>query len=316
MLQQTQVATVVVYFERFLTRFPTVHVLAAAPLDDVLALWSGLGYYSRARNLHRAAQQIVTQFGGEFPDEPMQLITLPGIGRSTAAAIAALAYGKRAAIMDGNVKRVLSRIYAVEEQNISANEKRLWEYAESLAPAQDIESYTQGMMDLGATLCTRTKPRCTACPFERDCLAHQRGEELSFPRKKSKQYTDVGATKASASRRSKHSVLLLAYQQDQLLLERRPPSGIWGGLWSAPEFESVDDALIAAAELAQIHEHHIGIETKHSFTHYDLYATPLKVQLKNHPTQCKEDVQRWVTTEQALEMGIPTLLRKWLSHAN
>jgi A/G-specific adenine glycosylase len=313
MLQQTQVITVIAYFERFLSRFPTIDELAAAPLDDVLALWSGLGYYSRARNLHRAAQQVVEQFDGVFPDELAQLITLPGIGRSTAAAIAALAYGKRAAIMDGNVKRVLSRIYAIDGHNMMANEKVLWEYADSLAPAINIESYTQGMMDLGATLCTRTKPRCHDCPFERDCVAHQRGEEQSFPRKKPAMKEGEQAVHQRASqRRSKQAVMLLVYQQDQLLLERRPMSGIWGGLWSAPEFDSIELALAEAARLGLVVEQHIGIETKHSFTHFDLYATPLYVRLQEHKPQCEEAAQKWVTRGEALEMGIPALLRKWL----
>lgn len=335
MLQQTQVATVIGYFERFLQRFPTVDALAAAPVDDVLALWSGLGYYSRARNLHKAAKKIICDFGGEFPHDTQQLMSLPGVGRSTAAAIAALAFGKRAAIMDGNVKRVLSRVFAVSEQNMLANEKRLWEYAESLAPEMQIESYTQGLMDLGATLCTRSKPRCTACPFERDCVAHQRGEEAAYPKRKVKTTNanvaaveDFALTSSTTTphntqrknqrnhqRRVEHAVFLLAYQGDALLLERRPDSGIWGGLWCAPQCMSVDEAMTMASRMGRIASHHIGIERKHSFTHFDLYATPLRVEFAQAQAYAAETqpLSKWVTVKQALQMGIPALLRVWLA---
>jgi A/G-specific adenine glycosylase len=315
MLQQTQVATVIDYFKRFLARFPTVHELASAPQDDVLALWSGLGYYSRARNLHRAAQLVVAQFQGEFPSDTQALQTLPGVGRSTAGAIAALAYGKKAAILDGNVKRVLSRVYAISAQSNSAIEKQSWEYAEKLLPDAGIEAYTQGLMDLGATLCTRSKPRCSECPFERNCIAHRQGQESAFPVKLKKKSDSDKAVDANTktTRRSKQAVLLLLYSGNELLLERRPESGIWGGLWSAPEFDSAELALAAAAQRGRIKEHHLGIEAKHSFTHFDLYATPLNVQLDEVTQHVAEQDQRWVSREAALAMGIPALLRKWLS---
>jgi A/G-specific adenine glycosylase len=308
MLQQTQVATVIGYFARFLEKFPTVEALAHAPLDDVLALWSGLGYYSRARNLHAAAKMVMEKFAGEFPASADQLTALPGVGRSTAAAIAALAYGKQAAILDGNVKRVLSRLYAIDANNVLGNEKDLWEYAEKLAPIQDIESYTQGLMDMGATLCTRSKPLCMHCPFERDCVAHLRGEQTRYPIKKAAK----SPSEKIKTRRSKQAVLLLLRFNDTLLLERRPASGIWGGLWSVAEYESVDEALSAAHGMGQVMSHHAGLQTKHSFTHYDLYATPLQVSLSKLHSACDEHTQRWVSDEQALQMGIPTLLRKWL----
>jgi A/G-specific adenine glycosylase len=315
MLQQTQVTTVIGYFARFLERFPTVESLAIAPQDDVLALWSGLGYYSRARNLHAAAKMVMEKFAGEFPASTELLIELPGVGRSTAAAIAALAYGKQAAILDGNVKRVLSRLYAVDAQSKLANEKALWAYAEKLAPVKDIESYTQGLMDMGATLCTRVRPSCGVCPFEHDCVAHQRGEETLYPLKKKTKAAEkksADGKAGSTKRRSKKAVMLMLYFEDQLLLERRPASGIWGGLWSAAEYDSVDEAMHAARLAGLVKQQHIGIETKHSFTHYDLYATPLRVNLSELHAQCNEDTQRWVSAEQALQMGIPTLLRKWL----
>ncbi len=315
MLQQTQVVTVIDYFKRFLQRFPSVNELAAAPQDDVLALWSGLGYYSRARNLHRAAQLVVEQFQGEFPSDIESLQALPGVGRSTAGAIAALAYGKKAAILDGNVKRVLSRVYAISAQSTYAIEKLSWEYAEKLLPDAGIETYTQGLMDLGATLCTRSKPRCSVCPFERDCAAHSQGQESAFPVKFKKKPTSDTAdeAKAKSARRSKQAVLLLLYSGEELLLERRPESGIWGGLWSAPEFDSVELGLAAATQQGRITEHHVGIAAKHSFTHFDLYATPLRVQLDRVVPIVAEHDQRWVSHEEALAMGIPALLRKWLS---
>jgi A/G-specific adenine glycosylase len=315
MLQQTQVVTVIDYFKRFLQRFPTVHELASAPQDDVLALWSGLGYYSRARNLHRAAQLVVAQFQGEFPSDIQALQTLPGVGRSTAGAIAALAYGKKAAILDGNVKRVLSRVYAISAQTNSAIENQSWEYAEKLLPNKGIEAYTQGLMDLGATLCTRSKPCCEVCPFERDCVAHQQGHEMAFPVKlKKKAASDATTQKQTKTiKRSKQAVLLLLYANSELLLERRPESGIWGGLWSVPEFDTVDEALAVARQWGRVKSHVLGAEAKHSFTHFDLYATPINVQLYDVSQRVAEDDQRWVSDELALSMGIPALLRKWLS---
>jgi A/G-specific adenine glycosylase len=226
MLQQTQVATVLDYYHRFLARFPTVQSLAAAPQDDVLALWSGLGYYSRARNLHLCAQVVVAEHGGQFPRTSRELAQLPGIGRSTAAAIAAFCYGERAAILDGNVKRVLTRVLGFgHDLALAANERALWADAEALLPQRDVDVYTQGLMDLGATVCLARAPRCDACPLTADCVAHAQGRTTAFP---------VKSRRARRGRR-RHA-LLWVVQRGRWWLVQRPARGVWAGLWSLPEF--------------------------------------------------------------------------------
>ncbi|MGB8326770.1 MAG: A/G-specific adenine glycosylase, partial [Steroidobacteraceae bacterium] len=232
MLQQTQVATVIPYYERFIARFPTVRALADASIDDVLHLWSGLGYYARARNLHQAAQRIRDEFAGEFPGDFASVASLPGIGRSTAGAILALALNQRFAILDGNVKRVLARYFGVAGNATErAVEKRLWVLSERCTPVERVDDYTQAIMDLGATLCTRSRPLCALCPLATDCVARRQGRQTEFP-----------APRRSAPhgmRRAKRVVMLLARARDQsVLLEKRPPRGIWGGLWCLPEFAS------------------------------------------------------------------------------
>lgn len=226
MLQQTQVGTVLGYYERFLVRFPDVAALAAAPLDDVLALWSGLGYYSRARNLHRCAVEVVSRHGGRFPSDSGTLKSLPGIGRSTAAAIAAFCFSERAAILDGNVKRVLARALGFEGDLAERrHELALWEQAQALLPARGIEGYTQGMMDLGAQVCTRRQPRCTQCPLGSLCVAHAAGRPEAFP------------VKTRRVRRTRQtSALLWLTHGDAVWLVQRPAAGVWAGLWSLPEW--------------------------------------------------------------------------------
>ncbi|NNF17171.1 MAG: A/G-specific adenine glycosylase, partial [Gammaproteobacteria bacterium] len=215
MLQQTQVATVIPYYQKFMQRFPGIDDLAAAPLDHVLHHWSGLGYYARARNLHKAAQQIVAQHGGKFPSTPEDLIGLPGIGRSTAGAILSLALNTRAPILDGNVKRVLARHFAVPGwPGKAAVQHALWELAEAHTPAQQFADYTQGIMDLGASVCTRTRPRCDVCPLQATCEAHRHGTELDYPGRKPKKIKPVRECK-----------MLLCLHDQHLLLQQRPPTG-------------------------------------------------------------------------------------------
>ena len=230
MLQQTQVATVLDYYVRFLQRFPDVQALAAAPLDDVLALWSGLGYYSRARNMHRCAAIVVAEQGGRFPGSSAALAALPGIGRSTAAAIAAFCFGERAAILDGNVKRVLTRALGFGgDLALAAQERVLWQTAESLLPAEGVEAYTQGLMDLGATLCLARRPQCERCPLASLCVARAEGSPERYP---------VKTRKLKRGRR-RHALLWLE-RGDSIWLEQRPATGVWAGLWSLPEHASAD----------------------------------------------------------------------------
>ena len=241
MLQQTQVATVIPYYERFVERFPDVRALASAPIESVMACWAGLGYYSRARNLHRCAQQIADTHRGEFPREVQQLAQLPGVGRSTAAAIAALAFGERAAILDGNVRRVLARHCSIEGfPGRPQIERQFWQRAESLLPASEIEAYTQGLMDLGATVCTRSRPNCAACPVNETCVARSDRTIDKLPTPRPVRERPVRA----------QTVLAMQDATGAVLLELRPPSGIWGGLLSLPEFESEasDDAVVAEVQ--------------------------------------------------------------------
>ena len=268
MLQQTQVATVIPYFERFMQRFPDVYSLAAAPLDDVLHLWSGLGYYSRARHLHQAAQRIVAGFAGELPDDAAALATLPGIGRSTAAAILALSRGQKQTILDGNVKRVLARYFAVEGSPAErAVEQRLWQLAENATPDDDVATYTQAIMDLGATICVRSRPLCNACPLHQDCRSRRQGRQSELP-----------TPRPRAARRVRGVVMLVAQRGDgSILLERRPERGIWGGLWCLPEFHSLDGArAFGTAHLTGATvEPDTRALVRHAFTHFELEIRPL-----------------------------------------
>jgi A/G-specific adenine glycosylase len=265
MLQQTQVAAVIPYYERFLARFPALADLATAPADDVLKLWSGLGYYARARNLHRAAQAVLQVHGGTFPRAREAVEALPGIGRSTAAAIVAFAYGERAAILDGNVKRVFARHFGVHgwpgEPKVAA---RLWALAEAGLPAKDIEPYTQGLMDLGATVCTRT-PRCEACPVSGTCVAYRRGLTATIP-----------ASKPRAALPHRRTAMLVALHAGCVLLEKRPSQGIWGGLWSLPEYAADGSgAGVLDGLLGKKRSRLVPLEpVEHGFTHYRLTIEP------------------------------------------
>jgi A/G-specific adenine glycosylase len=307
MLQQTQVGVVLDYYARFLARFPDVAALAAAPLDDVLALWSGLGYYSRARNLHRCAQAVVAQHGGRFPPSSAALAELPGIGRSTAAAIAAFCFGERCAILDGNVKRVLTRALGfVGDLAQARQEKQLWQLAEALLPAQDIERYTQGLMDLGASLCSQRRPACDACPLAGLCVARAEGRPEAYP------------VKTRKLKRGKRAHLLLWVDRgDAVWLVQRPTPGVWAGLWSLPEFDDAD--ALWAATAAWPGEGRLLPPLVHVLTHLDWTLQPchwpLPADLDGAALRAIESVLptgRWVPRADALALGLPTPIRRWL----
>lgn len=271
MLQQTQVAAVIPYFERFMARFPDFAALAAAPEDELMRYWAGLGYYARARNLHAAARQVMAAHGGAFPRDFAQALALPGIGRSTAGAILAQAFAERHAILDGNVKRVLARWAGIDGwPGTPAVQARLWTISERELPSARLPDYTQALMDLGATLCTARKPRCAACPLQGDCVALREQRVPQLPGAK---------PKANKPRPQRRAWLLLAEdQQGRWLLERRPGAGIWGGLWCPPVVPAEDDwrAVLAAQHGLQMQQAIEEAHIQHSFSHYDLTLMPLR----------------------------------------
>jgi A/G-specific adenine glycosylase len=304
MLQQTQVSAVVPYYLRFLSRFPDLATLAAGAEDEVLQLWSGLGYYARARNLHRAALRIVHDFGGEFPREPAALCALPGIGRSTAAAICAFAYGARHPILDGNVKRVLARYLGVEGYPGDKRvELQLWACSEALLPESGIEAYTQGLMDLGAGICVRTAPRCDRCPVADVCVA-----------RRDNRTSDLPAPRPARSVPERSTTLLILRRQGEVLLEKRPAPGVWGGLWCFPE---VDGGRIAeecigrygleATAIAQLGQ------IEHGFTHFKLHITPVVVSVAPLVAGVEEPGRVWLTPEDALGAAIPVPVKRILT---
>jgi A/G-specific adenine glycosylase len=286
MLQQTQVSTVIPYFQRFMTQFPDVRALAAAPLDEVLHLWTGLGYYARARNLHRSAVIVSTQLQGEFPGNVEALCALPGIGRSTAGAILALGSGVRAPILDGNVKRVLCRYHAIEGwPDLPAVQKSLWVIADVSTPADDFAAYTQAMMDLGATVCTRSKPACLLCPLQAGCQAHAAGRVAELPHRK--------ASKTLPRRTL--CMLMCRTASGHVLLEKRPATGIWGGLWSFPEFADMAAAQQFCQEqrLAGRSPLEPWTAVKHTFSHFHLEITPLLAD-GTEPAATVMEAGRWL----------------------
>lgn len=302
MLQQTQVGTVLPYFARFLERFPDIEALAAAPIERVLEQWAGLGYYARARNLHRCARIVVAEHGARFPSHPEQIAELPGIGRSTAAAIGAFAFGQRSAILDGNVKRVLARCFGIEGfPGAAKTEKELWALAESLLPEKRIESYTQGLMDLGATRCTRGKPFCGACPLHEICVARRTGRQAELPAARPK--------KAIPEREA--SVLLLTDGR-RILLERRPPSGIWGGLLTLPEVETGDAQAFALRHGCRILDTQTLPPVKHTFTHFRLTIRPLLCLLDAGPRSAAEPGWEWLPQGDIRTAALPTPIRALL----
>ncbi|MCB1683687.1 MAG: A/G-specific adenine glycosylase, partial [Pseudomonadales bacterium] len=305
MLQQTQVATVIPYFEKFMTRFPDVAALAAAPLDEVLHHWTGLGYYARARNLHRAARQLVAESGGRFPESPEALETLPGIGRSTAGAIAAIAWGVRAPILDGNVKRVLARCHAIDGYpGEAATAKRLWAEAEAHTPQTRVGDYTQAIMDLGATVCTRRRPACDRCPFEARCRARKSDRIADYPGRRQ--------TKTRPVRRAR--MFLFHDSAGGCLLERRPPQGIWGGLWTPPEraveVSGADTAALLGYAPYEIHGERAAPTFRHTFTHFHLDIEPVYVEVPGPPAACRDaDHLRWYArgSNEAIGLSAPAV---------
>ncbi len=302
MLQQTQVAAVLGYYERFLQRFPDVQALAAAPLDDVLAAWSGLGYYSRARNLHRCAQQVVAQHGGAFPRTAEALQALPGIGPSTAAAISSFCFGERAAILDGNVKRVLTRVLGYDRDlSVAANERALWDHARALLPTRELHEamprYTQGLMDLGATVCLPRKPSCLLCPVQPQCVAATQGRPGDYP------------VKTRKLRRSAESLWLLHAQAGDgaVWLQKRPTPGVWAGLYCLPVFASrdaLDAALPPAARRVREVEPFV-----HVLTHKDLHLHPVQAVL---PRGWAGSEGAWFGASEWPALGLPAPVRKFL----
>ncbi len=307
MLQQTQVTTMIPYFERFVARFPTIADLAAARRDDVLAHWAGLGYYARARNMHAAAEILVAKYDGELPVSLAELIALPGIGRSTAAAILALAYDQRQAILDGNVKRVLARYHAVAGWPGQAQVHRdLWTLAEQHTPRERVAHYTQAIMDLGAMVCTRSRPSCEACPVNRGCAARLAGVQEELPTRKPR----------TRRRQRRVSVLLVRDREHRVLLERRPDTGIWGGLFSLPELTEGDDVyrwcdrylgtgVLSRELLAPI---------DHAFTHFDLRLEPVVLELQGVPCGVMDgDEWLWYNPAQKLDVGVAAPIATLLS---
>ncbi|MFT7561417.1 MAG: A/G-specific adenine glycosylase [Flavobacteriales bacterium] len=305
MLQQTQVDTVVPYFERFLKRFPKLEDLAKAEQDEVLHLWTGLGYYARARNLHKCAQIVQEQHNGQFPQTQEALEQLPGIGRSTAAAIASIAFGQASAILDGNVKRVLARFHAVEGWPGKAPVlKTLWHAAEEKMPSQRCGDYSQAIMDLGATLCTRSQPACERCPMNTGCSAYAQGRSTDYPNKKPKTHKPT-----------KHCKMLIIYNPDGgIFLEQRPSNGIWGGLWSLPELEiDADESQYLAKRFGVTHKVLRLEQIKHVFSHYTLMIQPIKIQLKKTPAQVSEsETSLWYRIDSPQKIGLAAPVKKLL----
>ena len=305
MLQQTQVATVIPYYLRFMARFADVGALAAAPLDAVLHAWAGLGYYARARHLHRAAVQIHTEWGGVFPQHFADIASLPGVGRSTAAAILALSRNERHAILDGNVKRVLSRYFALEGP-AAEHSAALWAHSEACTPNADVAIYTQAIMDLGATICTRRNPLCAFCPLSAHCRAHRLGRQHAIP-----------APRRAGARRKKHAFMLVAERTDgAVLLTQRPHAGVWGGLWCLPEFASAEAASAylartlapAAGELTALD----AIE--HAFTHFDLTVTPLWACCSGPGAVMDAPEMLWYNRREPQPVGLPAPVKALLEH--
>lgn len=309
MLQQTQVATVIGYYERFLQRFPSVAALGQASQDDVMPYWAGLGYYARARNLHRCAQTVHSLYGGEFPTTSTELATLPGIGRSTAAAIAAFAYGERSPIMDGNVKRVFTRYFGIYGETARrAVEIVLWDTAQAAIDQAtedlDIRRYTQGLMDLGSTVCTRRNPNCAACPLQDDCYANRYSVQHSLPQ-----------PRARKTLPERHCIMLILEHEDHILLQQQPSPGIWGGLWSLPKFDDTDQMEVAL-NTWQIRPGQANtVESlTHTFSHFKLHIQPRHIvadtfvpQLSEHPS-----AQNWTPLDQLANTALPAPVKTLL----
>ena len=307
MLQQTQVATVIPYYQRFLERFPDLATLAAAPVSEVMALWSGLGYYARARNAHACAKAVMREHGGSFPREASLIGRLPGIGPSTANAIAAFCFGASTVILDGNVKRVLCRHFGLSGYpGKPAVEKELWRLAETLAPPRATGTYNQAQMDLGATVCTRAKPRCNACPLAETCVALRQGTVGQLPEGRPRRVLP-----------SRETAVLLLIDAGRVLLHHRPPSGIWGGLWSLPELPHEADPIVYAATVlgCEVDSFLALTPVQHAFTHFRLTLQPLLGHARLLPQVAEADGERWLARPELAAAALPAPIRKLLEAA-
>lgn len=303
MLQQTQVATVIPYYQKFMESFPTIPALAKAEEDEVLHHWTGLGYYARARNLHKTAKLITEKYQGEFPEDIEDVIALPGIGRSTAGAILSLSRKKHHAILDGNVKRVLARCYLVEGHNgQSKYEKSLWPIADVLTPKKGVELYNQAMMDIGATICTRSSPKCENCPIQSSCIAYATNEQANYPQKKPKKVTP-----------EKSTFIIIPKLGNQVLMEKRPPAGIWGGLWC---FYETSDLKNIEQLLETLHLKELTREAlpsfRHTFSHFHLDITPIIVDVEQQEAKEVSDQksEQWYDLHQNVEVGLAASTKK------
>ncbi|MBI2311809.1 MAG: A/G-specific adenine glycosylase [Betaproteobacteria bacterium] len=304
MLQQTRVTTVIPYFTRFMEEFPDLKRLARADPDRVLALWAGLGYYARGRNLHRAARLMLEQHGGRFPRQFEDIATLPGVGRSTAAAIAAFAFGERRAILDGNVKRVLARFFGIEGYSgTKAVENALWERAEFLLPARDVETYTQALMDLGATVCLRRAPLCGQCPVPKECAAFATGRSAELPAARPRKTIPL-----------RDAAFLALLRKGEVMLEKRPPTGVWGGLWCLPELPPREDAADYCAR-------QLGVEVvevtplapvEHGFTHFRLRIHPQVARVRRLIPRAEQPGRLWLDLEDISGAALPAPMKKLL----
>jgi A/G-specific adenine glycosylase len=307
MLQQTQVTTVIPYYERFMARFPDIDTLAEAPLDEVLHLWTGLGYYARARNLRDCAKALAARHGGGFPNHLEEVMALPGIGRSTAGAILALSRGQRHPSLDGNAKRVLARAFGIAgDPSSKAVLEALWQQAEVCTPGQDVAAYTQAIMDLGATVCTRARPACTLCPMNTGCIAALEGRQMELPGRRLRR-----------NRPSREATLLLAQSggngSTAVLLERRPNSGLWGGLWSLPQFPNESDALAwCAREFGDAKESEALSPIDHAFTHFVLRLKPLLVRGRRKLATLDGEDRLWYQLDAPPRVGLPQPIRQLL----
>lgn len=305
MLQQTQVTTVIPYFIRFIARFPDVQSLAKAPADDVLHLWTGLGYYARARNLHKAAQQVAENFNGEFPRNIDLLCELPGIGRSTAGAICSISMDLRAPILDGNVKRVLSRFFTIDGwPGTRAVEQKLWQASEHLTPHKRLRDYTQVMMDLGATICTRSKPSCAVCPLNKHCAAFSNSTQSEFPGRKLRKAIPVRQT----------WMLLLENSAGEILLEQRPPAGLWGGLWCPPQCEKKSHIAGELKTLGLTGNKSTALESfRHTFSHFHLDITPVHIKVTTRAQTINDSPsRRWIDHQKPGRLGLAAPVSKLL----
>ncbi|HWN30441.1 MAG TPA: A/G-specific adenine glycosylase [Burkholderiales bacterium] len=307
MLQQTQVVTVIPYYLRFVERFPDMKSLACASLDEVLTLWSGLGYYSRAANLHRAAQVIMNEHRGLFPRKFDSILELPGIGRSTAAAICVFAFGQKRAILDGNVKRVLARCFGVAgypgEKNV---QEQLWRKSEALLPKRGSEAYTQGLMDLGAEVCLRRNPDCPACPLHRSCVAFKTGRVNQLP-----------ALKPRKALPHRQTVMLILLHKGEVLLEKRPPAGVWAGMWSFPELGPEEDVRKICTQRfgARAKNPQYLPRVEHGFSHFELSIQPILLQVEALRFQAMEPGKLWLNVSDAQHAALPAPVRKLLQQA-